>query len=239
MGCFEATRDRVFLRRAVSVAERLIDGHARAAGWVVPEHYSRRWEPLPAYEGDPMFRPAGTTPGHAVEWSRLLVQLRALSEGPDWMTEAARALFLTACEGGWHPEGGFVYTLNAAGLPARRERLWWPVAEGIAAASALRASAAGERPGTGAGDGPGRGPGHGPMGGAEFEGWYRRLWTVAWRDAIDPGTGAWRPELDTPGPGIFEGLPDIYHALGACLSPLAPHGETLAEAAAGGRLSAP
>jgi mannose/cellobiose epimerase-like protein (N-acyl-D-glucosamine 2-epimerase family) len=219
MGCFEATGERLYLDRATAIAGRLIDGHARRAGWVVPEHFDEGWTPVPGYEGDPMFRPAGTTPGHAVEWARLLVQLHALSGGAGWMPEAARGLFLTACDGGWHPAGGFVYTLGEDGAPARPERLWWPLAEGIAAAAVLRA-ATGENAGEDA-----------------FEAWYRRLWGVAMRDAVDPATGAWRPELDAPGPGIFAGLPDIYHALGACLTPLAPHGQTLAGAARAGRIA--
>jgi mannose/cellobiose epimerase-like protein (N-acyl-D-glucosamine 2-epimerase family) len=196
LGAHEATGERVFLDRARRIAERLIDRHARAAGWVVPEHFDASWREDRDYDGDPMFRPGGTTPGHALEWSRLLMLLAATPVGAAWMTEAAGSLFDAACRLGWDGEVAWPV------------RLWWPLAEGAAAASVL-----------------GR------------EAWYRRIWSAAARDAIDPATGAWRPELDPADPPIFEGRPDLYHALGACLTPLAPPDRMLILAARGGTLA--
>tara|TARA_B100000780_G_scaffold235727_1_gene176413 strand:- start:209 stop:343 length:135 start_codon:yes stop_codon:yes gene_type:complete len=44
-----------------------------------------------------MFRPAGSTPGHALEWCRLLVELYNLCQRRhSWMQTAAEALFLNA-----------------------------------------------------------------------------------------------------------------------------------------------
>ena len=214
LGAHEATGDATFLARARRIAERLIDRHARAAGWTVPEHYDAAWREDRDYEGDPMFRPGGTTPGHALEWARLLTLLHAAApEDGAWMPDAAQALFGTACRMGWDEDrGGFVYTLGWDGAVTRPMRLWWPLAEGAAAAAVLGA-----------------------------EGWYRRIWSTIAREAIDPATGAWRPELDPPAPGeapIFEGRPDLYHALGACLTPLAPPDRTLALAASDGTLRA-
>jgi len=84
-----------------------------------------------------------------------------------------------------------------------RDRLWWPVCEGIGAATFLGAL----------------------DGGAEVEAWYRRLWSFAARRFIDRRDGGWLPQLDdslTPIAGYFVGKPDLYHALQACLIPLYP-----------------
>ena len=96
------------------------------------EHFHADWSVDRDYAGDPMFRPAGTTPGHALEWSRLLVQLWELGgRAHSWMAEAAQALFLHTCEIGWDKaRGGFYYTLGWDDLPARSTRYWWPCAEG-------------------------------------------------------------------------------------------------------------
>ena len=52
-----------------------------------------------------MFHPPGTTPGHSLEWSRLILQLWELGgRRHDWMPEAARALFGKALADGWDPD---------------------------------------------------------------------------------------------------------------------------------------
>ena len=76
------------------------------------------WRPLPDYNADrpnDRFRPFGHTPGHALEWARLLLGLRAaLPDPPDWLLEAPPALFDRALADGWD-EGGFVYTTDGDG----------------------------------------------------------------------------------------------------------------------------
>jgi sulfoquinovose isomerase len=207
MAAWEAWGEAECLTMAERIAERIINVNARAAGWVVPEHFRSDWTVDRNYAGDPMFRPAGTTPGHALEWSRLLIQLWELGgRTKDWMPEAARHLFLKAVDLGWsEPRGGFFYTLDWDGKPAMRNRFWWPATEGAAAAHSLRAS----------------------LGDATFEAWYRLIWGVLQRDFIDPGHGGWWAEVDQAGrplETVFVGKPDIYHALGACLGPLVPPG---------------
>jgi sulfoquinovose isomerase len=205
MAAFEATGDGMYLGMARRIAALVIDRHARAAGWRVPEHYHADWTVDRTYEGDPMFRPAGTTPGHALEWARLLVQLWELGgRAQAWMPEAAQALFLTTCKIGWDGvRGGFYYTLDWQDRPTRTDRYWWPLAEGIAAASVLRQVS----------DDP------------RFELWYRRIWSFVATHVIDRDHGGWHPELDDtliPVSRVFTGKPDLYHALQACLIPLLP-----------------
>lgn len=203
MAAYEAFLDPQYLSMAERIADLIINRHARAAAWVVIEHFHADWSPDRGYAGDPMFRPAGTTPGHALEWSRLLMQLWHLgNRAHDWMPEAAAALFKTACRIGWSPEGGFVYTLDFEGNPDQKMRLWWPACEGAAAAAVLRAN----------------------FDETEYELWYRQIWAVLVRDFIDPKGGWWPEARSAQGAagGPFVGKPDIYHSLQACLIPLAP-----------------
>ncbi len=205
MAAFEATGDRTYLTMAERIAALIINCHARAEGWRVAEHFNADWSVDRDYAGDPMFRPAGTTPGHALEWSRLLVQLWELGgRAHPWMAESAQALFLHTCEIGWDKaRGGFFYTLGWDDRPARSDRYWWPCAEGIAAASVLRQIS----------DDP------------RFEGWYRRIWSFVTTHVIDHTDGGWWPELDDdlrPVNRVFTGKPDLYHAVQACLIPLLP-----------------
>ena len=102
---------------------------------------TRDWRPLPEYNADQPrhpFRPFGITPGHGLEWSRLLLQIHAALGGrPDWLVEAARGLFARAVDDGWEEPGGFAYTTDLDGRPVVADRLHWPVTEAIGAAAAL------------------------------------------------------------------------------------------------------
>lgn len=203
MAAFEATGARGYLDKARRIAELIINRHARAQGWRVAEHFTADWQVDLGYDGNPMFRPAGITPGHALEWTRLLVQLYDL-EGAraGWMIEAAKGLFAQAVAHGWdRTHGGFLYTLGWDNAPLQPLRLWWPNAEAIGAAATLWKH-----------DGDGLA--------AE---WYGKVWDVVDRQFIDHGRGGWYPELlpdGTPGEAIFAGKPDVYHAFQACLVPL-------------------
>jgi sulfoquinovose isomerase len=205
MAAFEATDDRNYLSMAKSIAGLIIDKHARAQGWRVAEHFDSNWQVDLAYAGNPMFRPKGTTPGHALEWSRLLVLLWELGgRAHDWMPKAAKNLFFTTVETGWDRDvGGFYYTLDWDDCPDRSDRFWWPCAEGVAAAAVLAT----------VDDDP------------RIEEWYRRIWGFVTNHFIDHEAGSWFPELDTalkPGNSVFTGKPDLYHAFQACLIPLLP-----------------
>ena len=79
---YEATGEQAHLDRAIGIARRLtVELSAGHRGWVV-EHYGSDWKPDPTKNADAdanseeyIFRPPGFQPGHAVEWSKLLVLL--------------------------------------------------------------------------------------------------------------------------------------------------------------------
>jgi len=205
MAAFEATGKTMYLDKAERIAKLVIGKHAASLGYRVAEHFDADWNLDKDYRGADMFRPAGTTPGHWLEWSRLLLQLWVLGHKRlEWLPDAARQLFHQSIDLGWDQKhGGFFYTLDWENRPALRQKLWWPVNEAIGAAAWLTAF-------------------HPD---AYFEGWYRKLWGFATQNLIDRKDGGWHPELSEdlkPASSLFTGKPDIYHALQACLIPLYP-----------------
>jgi sulfoquinovose isomerase len=224
MAAAEATGDARYGEAAVRVAERLIRELTASNDWRIAEHYTSDWRIDAGYNADDpehMYRPFGSIPGHWLEWSRLLLQLRALTRpDDDWMLDAARRLFAGAVEQAWEPEqGGFAYTVDFEGRRLNRDRYHWVHAEAVGAAAYL-ADATGE---TG------------------YEDSYRTFWDFVDDRFIDHARGGWyyvlTPE-NTPKhvPGVVTGKPDLYHALQACLIGLAPTDSGLGAALAAGRL---
>lgn len=203
LAAYEATGDTEYLTRAGRILGFFVDEQASENAWRIPEHYDENWTYDPDYRGDPMFRPAGTTPGHSFEIARLLLQHWDLSGRPDTgAVGKARALIEGAIADAWLPDGGIAYTLDDAGMVAVGDRYWWPVAEAIGAISALMDID--------------------PK--AEDALWYDRFWAFARSHFVDETRGGWFPELDpngAPAAQQFHGKPDIYHSLQAVLIPLA------------------
>ena len=193
----------------MSIAQHLIHEEARAHDWRVVEHHDELWSPLPEYNRDrpdDKFRPYGATPGHGLEWSRLLARAaRSLADRPPWLVESAVALFDQAVGDGWRADGspGFVYTTDWDGSPVTRTRMHWVMAEAVLAADALaRAPATSGSP---------RSP---PRGGGRSRTYF-----------VDRRQGSWRHELTPemePSSGTWDGKPDVYHAYQACLLPSLP-----------------
>ena len=206
LAAYEATGREVYLTRSGRILDFFLRRTAPVEGWRVPEHYDQNWQIDRAYDGNPMFRPAGTTPGHSFELGRLMLQHwdldgRRAADAPG----IARALIYQALRDGWDTEagGGIVYTLGFDGKPAIRDRYWWPVTEAIGALAALLK--------------------HAPE--AEDAVWYRRLWDFADRHFVDHRHGGWFHEIDAKGAPTatqFHGKPDLYHSLQATLFPLCP-----------------
>lgn len=202
LAAHEATGDGEYLSRAGRILDFLIGRMAPAHDWRIPEHYSESWQVDAGYRGNPMFRPAGTTPGHSFEFARLTLQHWDLSGRPDTdAPQRARALVTRAMADAWLPGGGLAYTLHHGGAVDMADRYWWPVTEAIGALQALMK--ADPRPGD--------------------EDWYRQLWRFADAHFIDHDHGGWFPEIDADGrPTVtqFHGKPDIYHSVQAAVLPL-------------------
>jgi len=206
MAAFEATDERAYLDKAERIADLIIRRKAGEHGFRVAEHFDLEWNVDKAYRAvNEMFRPSGTTPGHWLEWARLILQLWVLGgKKHAWMPEAAKELFRQSVELGWDREkGGFFYNLDWNDTPAMRFKLWWPSTEAIGAAAFLLD--------------------HAPD--PFYEEWYRRVWSVIARHHLDREHGGWYEQLSEdmrPEFTLFAGKADIYHALQACLIPLYP-----------------
>ncbi|WP_299052000.1 AGE family epimerase/isomerase [uncultured Nocardioides sp.] len=215
---YDVTGEDRWLDRALAVATRLVDGVARAHAWRLPEHFDPTWVPdLDHHVDEPAhpFRPYGVTVGHLLEWSRLLLGLRAASAArpggaPDWLLPASLALYDAAVARGWAVDGasGFVYTTDFADRPVVRLRMHWVLAEALGAAWA-RHVATGEDAAL-----------------AD----HRRWWGWAVEHLVAPADGSWRHELDEhnrPSAYVWTGRPDLYHAYQATVLPLLPAAPSL------------
>jgi sulfoquinovose isomerase len=221
----DVTGDPVWHARAASIAGHLVNGHARAHAWRIPEHYDENWQPWPDYNADhpnDPFRPPGTTPGHSFEWARLLLTLEAALSGPatraappGWLLEAATALFDVAVADAWHRDGhpGLLYTVDASGQPVVTARMHWVGCEAVLAADALHRRTGEER----------------------FAAAAARWWDEIDRYFLDRQHGGWWQELTpdmTPATSTWSGKPDLYHSYQALLLPSLPLSPTAATALA-------
>lgn len=204
LAAFEATGETFWLERAGRVLDFFVGKMAPAHGWSIPEHYTADWQVDVDFVGDPMFRPEGSTPGHSFELARLLLQFWDLAGRADaGLPEKARKLIDQAHRDAWGPEGGYAYTLKLGGGVDIPDRYWWPLTEAIGAYAALIKFD--QNP--------------------EDEARYRALWAFAMDHYVDHENGGWYPEIDADGKPtstLFAGKPDIYHAIQACLFPIAP-----------------
>ncbi len=206
MAAFEATGDKSYLTKAERIADLIIRRAAGALDFRVPEHFDENWVLDKNYRGNEMFRPSGSTPGHWLEWSRLLLQLWVLGNRKhEWMPTAAKSLFVQSMALGWDREkGGFFYTLDWNNTPAKTEKLWWPMCEAAGAAHFLNEHLPADE---------------------FYEDSYRRIWSTISNNFLDHQFGGWHEELTeelVPANTLFPGKGDIYHALQACLIPLFP-----------------
>ena len=213
----DASGDSVWRERGLSIATRIIDGHAREHGWRIPEHYDESWNPLLDFNTDhrdDQFRPFGATPGHSFEWSRLLLQLEAaLPDPPSWLAPAAVALFDTAVIDGTARDGqpGLVYTVDLQGEPVVSSRLHWVICEAVLAADAL----------------------HRRTGESRFLDTENSWWAQIEEYFVDRADGSWHHELGQdmkPATGTWSGKPDVYHTFQALLFPSLPLAPTAATA---------
>ncbi len=204
----DVTGDPVWHERALAITERIIGIHARAHEWRIPEHYDHDWTPVPSYNEElphDAFRPFGATPGHAFEWSRLILQLEAGIESPrPWMREAAEALFSRAVQDTVEDDTpGLAYTTDWDGEAVVAERFHWVIAEAVLAAEAL----------------------HAATGSALYAGLASRWWAEIDEHFVDDATGSWHHELSPgmdPSSRTWRGKPDAYHAFNALTLPDLP-----------------
>lgn len=136
----DATGDETFRVRAGRIIGHVI-GWAEGNSFRIPEHYAADWTPLYEFNAekkDDPFKPYGATPGHGLEWARLITQW-ALSSFPEKGEKAApyiaaaESLCRRALEDAWYCDGarGIVYTTDWEGKPCVHDRMHWVLMEAI------------------------------------------------------------------------------------------------------------
>lgn len=184
-------------------------GWAQGNHWRIPEHFSKEWiadlECNREKPDDP-FKPYGATPGHGMEWARLITQW-ALSTYKDKAQaapyiEAAENLYNRAVADAWNSDGapGIAYTTDWEGHPMVHDRMHWTLAEAINTASVL----------------------YRVTGKSKYADDYAQFMQYLDEKVLDHVNGSWFHQLDQNNQVIgtvWPGKSDIYHALQATLIP--------------------
>lgn len=141
----DCLQDEKYRQRAGRIIDRVISW-AEQNSWRIPEHFTADWEADLEYnreKPDDPFKPYGATPGHGIEWARLISQW-AMSTA---MAEDRRAryihaavqLYERAIRDAWNADGapGLVYTTGWDGRPVVHDRMHWTLAEAINTSAVL------------------------------------------------------------------------------------------------------
>ena len=198
-----------YRERAGRIIRRVI-GWAEENSWRIPEHFTKDWKPdleRNKEKPDDPFKPYGATPGHGIEWARLITQW-ALStyrdDTPDARScvKAAENLFQRAVEDAWNRDGapGLVYTTDWKGNPCVHDRMHWTLAEAINTSAVL----------------------YRVTGKEQYADAYAQFMQYLDETVMDHVNGSWFHQLDRknqPIGTVWPGKSDIYHALQATLIP--------------------
>ena len=221
----DATGDESYRKRAGRIIDHVI-GWAQAHQWRIPEHFSDQWVPdleCNKDKPDDPFKPYGATPGHGIEWSRLITQW-ALStfgweegsevpEGAKPYTAAAENLFRRAVTDAWNADGapGICYTTDWEGHPVVHDRMHWTLAEAINT-SAVLAQVTGNQ---------------------DYAEYYAQFEQYLDECVLDHTHGSWYHQLDQDNHllgTVWPGKSDLYHATQAMLIPYVPANLSIAKA---------
>jgi len=199
-----------------------------AAGnsWRIPEHFTKDWVPdleCNADKKDDPFKPYGATPGHGIEWARLITQwaLSSVKSGVLSEAECAQAisdaehLYRTAVTDGWNADGGrgIVYTTDWQGQPVVHDRMHWTLAEAINTSSVLYRVTGKEEYAS------------------DFAAFLQYLDEVV----LDHKNGSWFHQMDKNGnvmTTVWPGKSDLYHAVQSMMIPYAKVDVSIAPATA-------
>lgn len=205
----DVTEDEKYRVRAGRIIHHVL-GWAKDNNWRIPEHFSSDWVPdleCNKDRPDDQFKPYGATPGHGIEWARLIAQW-ALStykedkEGAAPYVQAAENLYNRAVGDGWNADGapGIVYTTDWNGKPVVHDRMHWTLAEAINTSAVLFHITGNEK----------------------YAANYAEFMKYLDEKVLDHVHGSWFHQLDQENnllETVWPGKSDIYHALQATLIP--------------------
>ena len=186
--------------RAGRIIKRVMEW-AKDNNYRIPEHFSSSWEPdleKNKEKPDDPFKPYGATPGHGIEWARLITQWCAKEP---YLSFACK-LYERAIDDAWNADGakGIVYTTDWNGAPVVRDRMHWTLAEAINTSSVLYRVTGNER----------------------YAKDYSEFMEYLDTSVLDHTCGSWFHQLDENNnlkATVWPGKSDLYHAFQAMLIP--------------------
>lgn len=204
--------EETYRTRAGRIIRRVL-GWAKENHWRIPEHFTEDWVPdleCNKEKPDDPFKPYGATPGHGIEWARLIVQwalsrTEKESDKNESYIEAAEQLYHRAVSDGWSRDGapGIVYTTDWNGEPVVHDRMHWTLAEAINTSAVL----------------------YRVTGKKEYAGDYAGFMEYLDKFVLDKKNGSWFHQMDCKNRVIgtvWPGKSDLYHAVQATLIPYMP-----------------
>jgi len=178
--------------------------------WRIPEHFTSDWAAdleCNREKPDDPFKPYGATPGHGLEWARLIIHwaLSTYDDDPDeafHYVKIGEELYNRAIEDAWNADGapGIVYTTDWEGKPVVHDRMHWTLAEAINTAAIL----------------------YHATGKSKYAEEYAEFMEYLDTSVLDHEHGSWYHQLDQKNQVIgtvWPGKADLYHAVQATLIP--------------------
>ena len=201
--------DKKYHIRAGRIIDHVIQW-AEDNSWRIPEHFTREWVAdldCNRDRPDDPFKPYGATPGHGIEWARLITQWTLANCGEEKEKlekhlQAAENLYTTAIKDGWNADGapGIVYTTDWNGKPVVHDRMHWTLAEAINTSAVL----------------------YQVTGKEKYAKDYAAFMKYLDEVVMDHENGSWFHQLDEQNHlkrTVWPGKSDLYHALQSTLIP--------------------
>lgn len=203
----DAIGDDTYRTRAGRIIAHVVEW-AKNNDWRIPEHFTKDWTPdleCNKDKPDDQFKPYGATPGHGLEWGRLITQWAISSldkEAAMEYIESAEHLYNRAIADAWNSDGapGIVYTTDWKGNPIVHDRMHWTLAEAINTSAVL----------------------YRVTGKEKYANEFAMFMEYLDKDVLDHEHGSWYHQLDRENKligTVWPGKSDIYHALQAVLIP--------------------
>lgn len=184
---------------------------AKENNWRIPEHFTSDWQmdlECNKDRPDDQFKPYGATPGHGIEWARLITQWAVSTyrkydnENAKDYIKIAEKLYNTAVSDAWDVDGapGICYTTNWEGKPIVHDRMHWTLAEAINTSAEL----------------------YRVTGNEKYKEDYAKFMEYLDEKVLDHKNGSWFHQLDRNNNllgTVWPGKSDLYHALQAMMIP--------------------
>ena len=222
----DVTGDEKYRVRAGRIVNHVMEW-ARDNEWRIPEHFTKEWKAdleCNKETPDDPFKPYGATPGHGIEWARLITQwaLSTYKDDPEAAApclDAAEKLYCRAVEDGWNVDGapGIVYTTDWTGKPVVHDRMHWTLAEAMNTSAMLYHVTKKQK----------------------YADDYAQYLEYLDDTVLDHENGSWYHQLDQDNRlkgTVWPGKSDIYHALQATLIPYSDPSVSIAPAVKAGKM---